>query len=98
MGCAAVSVAAASGGQRPAQSAHLSATRVAARPKAPILPPAELVGRNVRLCLMTVRAEVEELVVGKNAAYLARGGVLASVFPDSKYALGKAGPAAGKAA
>jgi hypothetical protein len=66
--------------------------------KAPILPAAELSARNVQLCLMTVRAEVEELVVGKNAAYLARGGVLASVFPDSKYALGRAGPAAGKAA
>lgn len=66
--------------------------------RAPILPTAELAGRNVRLCLMTVRAEVEELVVGRNAALTAAGGVLASVFPDSKYALGKTGQPAGKAA
>lgn len=66
--------------------------------KAPILPSSELVARGVKLCLMTVRAEIEDAVAAKNAAYTARGGVLASVFPESKYSLDKIGHAAGKAA
>lgn len=66
--------------------------------KAPILPSGELVGRDIKLCLMTVRAEIEDAVAAKNAAFTARGGVLASVFPESKYSLHKLGQAAGKAA
>ena len=64
----------------------------------PILPSSELVTRDVKLCLMTVRPEIEDLVVGKNAAFTAPGGRLASVFPDSRYSLDKLDPAAGKAA
>jgi hypothetical protein len=57
--------------------------------KAPILPSSELVNRDIELCLMTVRPEIEDLVVGKNAAFTARGGRLASIFPDSRYSLDK---------
>jgi len=66
--------------------------------KVPILPSGALVARDVNLCLMTVRAEVEDAVAAKNAAFTARGGVLASVFPESKYSLTQTGRAAGKAA
>lgn len=59
--------------------------------KAPILPSSELVTRGIDLCLMTVRPEIEDLVVGKNAAFTARGGRLASIFPDSRYSLDKLG-------
>ncbi|MDB5306307.1 MAG: hypothetical protein JWO38_509 [Gemmataceae bacterium] len=55
--------------------------------RAPILPSAELVDRRVELCLMTVRTEVEEAVVARNAPFTGRGGILASVFRESKYAL-----------
>jgi hypothetical protein len=57
--------------------------------KAPILPSSELVNRDINLCLMTVRPEIEDLVVGRNAAFTTRGGRLASVFPDSRYSLDK---------
>src|SRR5262249_35614229 len=53
----------------------------------PILDSAQLVERDVRLCLMTVRPEVEETVVRKNQAFTTRGGRMASIFPDSPYAL-----------
>jgi hypothetical protein len=55
--------------------------------RVPILGSAQLVARNVRLCLMTVRPEIEEVVARKNQAFTARGGRLASIFPDSPYAL-----------
>jgi len=66
--------------------------------RVPILPSSELVNRDIKLCLMTVRAEIEDAVAAKNLAFTARGGVLASVFPESKYALDKIGQSAGKAA
>ena len=53
----------------------------------PILPSSDLVARDIDLCLMTVRPEIENAVAAKNAAFTARGGVLASVFPDSPYSL-----------
>lgn len=53
----------------------------------PILPPSALVDRGVDLCLMTVRPEIEDAVAAKNASFTQRGGVLASIFPDSPYAL-----------
>ncbi|MFO0823444.1 MAG: methyltransferase domain-containing protein [Gemmataceae bacterium] len=53
----------------------------------PILPSSELVKRDIDLCLMTVRPEIEDAVVARNAEFTARGGVLASVFPDSPYSL-----------
>jgi hypothetical protein len=55
--------------------------------RVPILPSSALVTRNVRLCLMTVRPEIEDAVANKNQAFTARGGRLASIFPDSPYAL-----------
>jgi hypothetical protein len=66
--------------------------------KAPIRPSSELVARDVKLCLMTVRPEIEDLVVGKNRAFTDCGGRLASVFPDSKYSLDKIGRPTGSAA
>lgn len=66
--------------------------------KAPILPSSELVARDTKLCLMTVRAEIEDAVAVKNAGFTARGGVLASVFPESKYSLDKIGQSVAKAA
>jgi C-methyltransferase C-terminal domain/Putative zinc binding domain/Methyltransferase domain len=53
----------------------------------PILPIGELDRREIDLCLMTVRPEVEQEVARRNASFSARGGVLASVFPDSPFAL-----------
>ena len=55
--------------------------------RAPILPSAQLAGRGVPLCLMTVRPEIEEAVAGRNQAFTAGGGRLASIFPGSPYAL-----------
>lgn len=66
--------------------------------QAPILPSSELVTCDIKLCLMSVRAEVEDIVVAKNKAFTDRGGVLASVFPESKYALDKLNTAGTKAA
>jgi len=56
----------------------------------PILPSSELVNRDIDLCLMTVRPEIEDAVAAKNIAFTNRGGVLASVFPDSPYSLERA--------
>ena len=64
------------------------------RSRLPILPSSELVARDINLCLMTVRPEIEDAVAAKNAAFTARG-VLASVFPDSPYALDRVASAAG---
>jgi hypothetical protein len=66
--------------------------------QAPILPSSELVTRDIQLCLMSVRAEIEDVVVAKNKAFVDRGGVLASVFPESRYALDKLNTTSGKAA
>src|SRR5262249_28905537 len=67
-------------------------------PRGPIRRSSELVARNIKLCLMTVRAEVEDAVVAKNQAFTDRGGILASVFPESRYAFDKLGSTAEKAA
>ena len=53
----------------------------------PILASSELLAREIDLCLMSVRPEIEDTVAAKNAAFTARGGVLASVFPDSPYSI-----------
>ena len=53
----------------------------------PIVPSSELTRRDIDLCLMTVRPEIEDAVVARNRAFTDRGGELASVFPDSPYAL-----------
>lgn len=57
--------------------------------KAPIGPSSDLVSRNIGLCLMTVRAEIEDAVAAKNAAFTARGGILASIFPESRITMAK---------
>ena len=46
-----------------------------------------LVKRGVKLCCMSVRPEVEDKVIANNRPFLDRGGAIASIFPDSRYAL-----------
>ena len=53
----------------------------------PIYGSEELVKRGVKLCCMSVRPEVEDKVIANNRPFLARGGAIASIFPDSRYAL-----------
>jgi len=53
----------------------------------PILGTEALRERGVRLCCMSVRPEVEDKVIVNNRPFLAGGGTLASIFPDSRYAL-----------
>jgi 2-polyprenyl-3-methyl-5-hydroxy-6-metoxy-1,4-benzoquinol methylase len=55
--------------------------------RVPILGSDQLVEQNVRLCLMTVRPEIEDAVARKNRMFTAAGGRLASIFPDSPYSL-----------
>jgi hypothetical protein len=64
----------------------------------PVCSPAELMSQAIDLCLMTVRPEIEGAVAAKNAAFTARGGVLASVFPESPYALDRVARRAGAVA
>jgi hypothetical protein len=64
----------------------------------PILPSGELVKRDIDLCLMTVRPEIEDAVAAKSVAFTTRGGVMASVFPNSPYALDHVAPRAGAVA
>jgi hypothetical protein len=56
---------------------------------APILPASELISRGIGLCLMSVRAEIEDAVANKNAAFTAYGGILASIYPESPRSLEK---------
>ncbi|HMC65225.1 MAG TPA: class I SAM-dependent methyltransferase [Gemmataceae bacterium] len=53
----------------------------------PICGSAALVRRDIGLCLMTVAPESEAKVIGNNQAFLDGGGLVASIFPESKYAL-----------
>jgi len=46
-----------------------------------------LLERNIKLCLLSVAAEIEERVIDKNMAFVAGGGTFASIFPASKHAL-----------
>lgn len=64
----------------------------------PIRPATELLTRDIELCLMTVRPEAEDAVAARTTAFIARGGVLASIFPDSRYALRRVGRVAGEVA
>ena len=53
----------------------------------PILGSEELIERDIKLCCMSVRPESEDAVIARNKAFLARGGSLVSIFPDSRYSL-----------
>jgi hypothetical protein len=53
----------------------------------PILGTDALRERGVKLCCMSVRPEIEDKVIANNRPFLAAGGTLASIFPDSRYAL-----------
>jgi hypothetical protein len=61
----------------------------------PILPSSELNRREIDVCLMTVRPEIEHEVARRNEAFRSRGGVLASVFPDSPFAISRSEVAGG---
>src|SRR5262249_5938957 len=53
----------------------------------PIVGAEALVQHGIKLCCMSVRPEIEDRVIEKNDLFQAQGGVLASIFPDSRYAL-----------
>lgn len=53
----------------------------------PILPTGALLERGVAVCLMGVRPEIEDVVFVRNQTFLDRGGTLASIFPESRYAM-----------
>ncbi|HRZ11862.1 MAG TPA: class I SAM-dependent methyltransferase [Kiritimatiellia bacterium] len=46
-----------------------------------------LLTENVKLCLLSLSPEAEDKVIGRNQAFLARGGVFSSINPSSKHAL-----------
>ncbi len=52
----------------------------------PILGSRALVERDVKLCLFSVRPEIEEAIVNKSRAFLERGGQMGSIFPMSPFA------------
>lgn len=52
----------------------------------PILPSAQLMERNVRLCLLAVAPESEARVLERNRSFMDAGGRFASIFPDSRFA------------
>ena len=45
-----------------------------------------LLERDVKLCLFSVRPEIEEAVVNKNQTFLDKGGRTGSIFPKSRFA------------
>ncbi|HWW85835.1 MAG TPA: hypothetical protein VNZ26_19695, partial [Vicinamibacterales bacterium] len=53
----------------------------------PIVGSAALLERDVSLCLLSLNPIGEEKVVSKNEAFVARGGVFASIFPASPRAM-----------
>jgi hypothetical protein len=53
----------------------------------PIVGSAALLDQGIKLCLLTVAVESEEKVIQKNEAFVQAGGMFASIFPASKYAL-----------
>ncbi len=63
------------------QGLHMPGSRL------PITASSALLDHEIDLCLMTVRPEIEEAVMRKNHQFLSRGGILASVFPDSPYSI-----------
>lgn len=53
----------------------------------PIVSSAALDGRDISLCLLSVRPEVEPIVRAKHGAFTARGGSLQSIFPGNSAAV-----------
>lgn len=53
----------------------------------PILPSSALIDRDIKVCLMGVRPEIEDAVLAKNRFFLELGGRLVSIFPDSRFSL-----------
>jgi len=53
----------------------------------PIYESRALLERGIKLCLLSVGAEIEERVIEKNRAFTVAGGIFASIFPASKHAL-----------
>ena len=55
--------------------------------KLPIIGPAALLDRGIRLCLLSLNPESEARVVNNNQAFIKAGGQFASIFPASPRAL-----------
>jgi len=53
----------------------------------PIRGSADLLGENIKLCLLSLSPESEVKVIGKNQAFLDQGGTFASIFPGKSNAL-----------
>jgi hypothetical protein len=53
----------------------------------PIYPSSALLGREIKLCLLSLNPAIEEKVIQKNRAFLDAGGRFVSIFPGSNNAL-----------
>ena len=53
----------------------------------PIYDSSALIGRGIKLCLLSVNGEIEARVIQKNAAFTQAGGVFHSIFPTSRHTL-----------
>lgn len=53
----------------------------------PILGSEALLGKKIKLCLLSLNPRVEEKVVQRNQEFINQGGVFLSIFSSSKYAL-----------
>ena len=53
----------------------------------PIYQSSALLERGIKLCLLSVNAEIEDRVIEKNRQFAAGGGRFHSIFPESKHAL-----------
>lgn len=53
----------------------------------PIVGSQALYDKNIDLCLMSVNPETEPKILAKNEAFVKKGGMFASIFPDSVYAM-----------
>ncbi len=53
----------------------------------PILPGSALMERGISLCMLGVNPDIEEKVIGRNRAFVERGGRFLSIFPGSEHAL-----------
>ena len=58
----------------------------------PILGSQALLKKEIRLCLLSLRPELEPRIMARHEEYLARGGKFASIFPGSAIWMGKSLP------